>query len=158
MTIVLLCRGPARASNLTLKKLPAIRNALGRVAPAPPVPAACTTCEKEYIASGDCEPDSGCDPLTGPDRELCENLLNCMRATNCWINDPGDCLCGTAKDVNCTTEAANGACRAEIQAATRTTDPIQNGTLFFDPAVPAGRATRLISCDKEKCLNHCALR
>jgi hypothetical protein len=156
--VVLLCRGPTRAPVQGFKKVPAIRSAAGSIAATPPVPEACITCEKEYIASGECEPDSGCDGLKGEDRQLCENLLNCMRATNCWIDDPGDCLCGTAKDLDCTTEKANGDCRAEIQAATRSTDPIKNGTLFFDPTVPAGRATRLISCDKEKCLNHCAQR
>ena len=158
LKVVLVCRGPTPGPSHTFRKVPALRTATGQVAAPPPVAPACTTCEKEYIAAGECEPDSGCEPLTGTDRELCENLLSCLRATNCWINDPLDCLCGTAKDVDCTTEKANGDCRAEIQAATKTTDPIQNGTLFFDPAVPAGRANRLISCDKEKCLNHCALK
>jgi hypothetical protein len=126
--------------------------------PAPPIEVSpeCTACEKENIENGNCEPDSGCGGLEGEDRQLCENLLNCMRATNCWAKDPLDCLCGTIDYVECTRHA-NGVCRAEMQAATRTTDPVKNGTLFFDPTVPAGRANRLISCDKEKCAQHCSM-
>ena len=85
------------------------------------------------------------------------NLVNCMRATGCWVKDPLDCLCGTVDYVECTTHA-NGACLAEMQAATKTTDPVKNGTLFYDPSVPAGLANRLISCDKEMCPSACALQ
>ena len=120
------------------------------------MPPECSACEKENIANGNCEPDSGCAGLEGEDQRLCLDLLNCMRATGCWVKDPLDCLCGTIDYVECTKQA-NGVCRAEMQAATRTTDPIKNGTLFYDPTVPAGRANRLISCDKEKCKSHCAM-
>ncbi len=142
----------------------ASRNAMTRTLaavappPAPPIEPSpeCSACETSNIKSGECEPDSGCDGLQGEDRQLCVNLLNCLRATNCWVKDPLDCLCGTVDYVECI-KGGNGACRAELQAATRTTDPIQNGTLFFDPKVPAGRANRLISCDKEKCRSHCSI-
>jgi hypothetical protein len=128
------------------------------VVPPPPVevPPQCLECEKSHIDKGECEPDSGCEGLGGEDKLLCQNLLNCMRATNCWLKDPLDCLCGTVDYVECT-KGGNGVCLAEMQAATKTTDPIKNGTLFFDPTVPAGRANRLISCDKEKCRSHCTL-
>jgi hypothetical protein len=136
--------------------------------PAPPAPAAaapsaagidpvaCAACEKKHIAAGDCEPDSGCEGLSGTDQELCENLLACQRRTNCWVKHPLDCLCGSASGVDCAQGAADGACRAEIQAATKTTDPVKNGTLFFDPTLPAGRANRLIACAYDNCQSVCA--
>jgi hypothetical protein len=158
---LLLCRVSNSAGTraaLAFERKVAPRNTEGAVQPAAAVPPSCVSCEKANIEAGECEPDSGCDGLTGEDKQLCVNLLDCLRATNCWIKDPLDCLCGTARDLECTTNAANGDCRAEIQAATRTTDPIANGTLFFDPGVPASRANKLISCDKEKCLDHCAMK
>ena len=118
--------------------------------------AACTACEKQHIVAGDCEPDSGCDGLSSPDKPLCEALVACARRTNCWVNHPLDCLCGSAPGVDCAQGAANGACRAEIQAATKTTDPVKNGTLFFDPTLPAGRANRLIACAFDHCKTSCA--
>jgi hypothetical protein len=119
-------------------------------------PVACAACEKKHVASGDCEPDSGCDGLAGDDKRLCEDLVACQRRTSCWVKHPLDCLCGSAPGVACAQGAANGACRAEIQAATRTTDPVRNGTLFFDPALPAGRANRLIACAFDNCKSVCA--
>ena len=119
-------------------------------------PVACAACEKKHITSGDCEPDSGCDDLAGDDKRLCEDLLACQRRTNCWVKHPLDCLCGSAPGVDCAQGAANGACRSEIQAATKTTDPVQNGTLFFDPKLPAGRANRLIACAYDNCKSVCA--
>ena len=160
LTIVVLCRDMTRIAQFVLGRKAAAPT-LAAVAPPPPpieVTPECTACEQAGIKSGECEADSGCDGLEGNDKTLCVNLVNCMRATNCWIKDPLDCLCGTARDEACITNAANGDCRAEMQAATKTTDPVQNGTLFYESSVPAGRANRLISCDKEKCRSRCSVQ
>jgi hypothetical protein len=157
---VVFCRDLNRIARFVENRKAAVAGkAVAERAPAPAMEVApeCTSCEKAGIAGGQCEPDSGCEGLSGEDKDLCVNLVNCMRATNCWVRDPLDCLCGTAKDVACTTDAANGACRAEMQAATRSTDPIKNGTLFYDPTVPAGRANRLLACDRDQCTSHCSL-
>jgi hypothetical protein len=158
LTVTVFCRDMNSIAKFVVARKTAPRLDSAEVTPAPSVevPPECTECEKTYIASGNCEPDSGCDSLTGEDKQLCLNLLNCMRATNCWVKDPLDCLCGTIDYVECT-KHANGDCRAEMQAATKTTDPVKNGTLFYDPSVPAGLANRLISCDKENCSQHCSL-
>jgi hypothetical protein len=74
-----------------------------------------------------------------------------MRRTGCWHTDPLDCLCGTAVGTNCASSAANGACKAEVQAATKTQDPVANGTLFYSFTVPAGFATQQIACDHDSC-------
>lgn len=117
--------------------------------------AQCAQCEATHVQAGDCEPDIGCDKLSGDDRALCTNLESCFRRTKCWLNDPLDCLCGSSKGVACASAAANGACRAEIQAATRTQDPVQNGTRFYSLLYPAGHATQLLACDKDNCLAEC---
>jgi hypothetical protein len=101
--------------------------------------------------SGDCDPQIGCCKITDPtDRALCNALSLCMRVTQCWHDDPFDCLCGTAKGLECIV-GANGPCKAEVQAATKTTDPVQNGTLFYSFTVPAGFATQQIACDHDFC-------
>jgi hypothetical protein len=159
LSVTLLCRGaPVAPPAFKPEPRAAVRNAEGVVEVTEPVPAACTSCEKANIEAGECAPEAGCDKLPpGEDRALCVNLLNCMRATNCWIRDPSDCYCGTFKDERCL-KGADGACKAEIEAATKATDTLEVGGLFFDPKVPSGYAARLISCDKEKCLDHCAVK
>jgi hypothetical protein len=156
LEVAVLCRDLGNVVRFVMSRRAAAPGATPEAPPAVDVPPECTACEKTHIASGECEADSGCDRLTGDDKRLCQNLVNCMRATNCWVKDPLDCLCGSVDYVECTTHA-DGACLAEMQAATRTTDPIKNGTLFYDPTVPAGLANRLISCDKEMCRDHCAM-
>lgn len=116
---------------------------------------ACKTCLDSSIATGDCEAGIGCDGLTGSDKDLCVALYDCMKTTGCWSNDPLDCLCGTAKGVSCASSAANGACKAQIQAATKTTDPVGNGTAFYSLNVPAGHATQYFACVKDFCPTDC---
>jgi hypothetical protein len=118
--------------------------------------AACNTCEAGGIDSGDCDANIGCKNVTDPaDKALCEALDTCMRKTGCWSKDPLDCLCGTASGTACASAAANGVCKAEIQAATKTTDPVANGTLFYSFSVPAGFATQQSACDRDICPIDC---
>jgi hypothetical protein len=120
-------------------------------------PLACLACEQDAVFSGDCDGRMGCGHITNAaDRALCEALDQCMRATGCWSHDPLDCLCGTAKGLSCASSAANGACKAEVQAATKTTDPLANGTLFYNLSVPAGFATQQAACDRDLCLDPCS--
>jgi hypothetical protein len=118
---------------------------------------ACLTCEDGAKASGDCDPAIGCANITtgAADMALCVALDTCMRKTGCWSKDPLDCLCGTAVGTTCASSAANGACKAEIQAATKTTDPVANGTLFYNMSVPAGFATQQSACDRDICPIEC---
>jgi hypothetical protein len=158
LALPIFCRDLGNIARFVMSRRPGGQPAPAAAEPPPAVdvPPECSECEKAHIANGNCEADSGCDRLEGEDKRLCINLVNCMRATNCWVKDPLDCLCGTVDYVECTTHA-NGACLAEMQAATKSTDPVKNGTLFYDPSVPAGVANRLISCDKEMCRDHCAM-
>lgn len=118
----------------------------------------CHSCEQDGVKSGKCEPDSGCDGLVGNDLALCLDLVACARLSGCWVRHPGDCLCGTAGGVPCAKGEANGDCRREIQAATKTMDPILNGTRIYDPQYPAGRAMRLVACDFDACKDTCGPR
>ncbi len=117
----------------------------------------CKTCELENIASGTCVEGAGCDGLSGIDKNLCLALVACIRSTGCWKKAASDCLCGTATGVACASAAANGACRQEIQAATKTLDFLKNGLLLNSLSVPAGHATQLIACDKTACVAACGL-
>jgi hypothetical protein len=119
---------------------------------------ACLSCEQDAISAGDCERDIGCSHIADPaDRALCDAVDRCIRRTRCSAHDPIDCLCGTALGIACAGPAANGACRAEIQAATKTTDPVGNGTRFYSLAFPAGFATQQASCDRDFCPNQCGV-
>jgi hypothetical protein len=94
----------------------------------------------------------GCSNIAdAADRALCDALVTCMRTTMCRTTDPLDCLCGTAQGTACASAAANGVCKPQVQAATKTTDPVGNGTLFYSFTVPAGFGTQLIACDHDNC-------
>ncbi len=115
----------------------------------------CTTCEQENIASGECAAGAGCDSLAGTDKDLCLALLSCIRSTGCWKRNVTDCLCGTATGTTCATGGANGPCLAQVQAATKSTSPVTNGTLLNSLTVPSGHATQLVVCDKNHCATEC---
>jgi hypothetical protein len=94
----------------------------------------------------------GCENITDPaDKALCDALFKCMRETGCWHKDPLDCLCGTAQGTSCASAAANGECKLQVQAATKSTDPVANGTLFYSFTVPAGFATQRVACEHDNC-------
>jgi hypothetical protein len=116
--------------------------------PAGCAPTACGQCRQENIDNGNCDGTKmGCDKLADPtDRALCETLLTCMRTTNCWLEDPSKCLCGTAQDTACLT-GANGVCKDEVFAATKAANGTDAGTRFYDNAFPSGFATQLIACE-----------
>jgi hypothetical protein len=117
---------------------------------------ACLACEGSAIGTGDCDANIGCSHIANAaDRALCDALDQCMRTTGCWVSNPLDCLCGTAVGTNCASQAANGVCKAEIQAATKTTDPLANGTLFYSFSVPSGFATQQAACDRDVCPQAC---
>ncbi len=125
----------------------------------------CEQCEKDAQTHADsnirsaCDPTkSGCTLLTGMDKTLCLDLVDCMRMTGCPVNATGDsqiCYCGTASDIGCLGGSANGVCKAKVEAAAKSTDPevIANG--FTDPSLPLGRAANLMVCDSKACMTAC---
>ena len=69
-------------------------------------------------------------PGTGrPRSELCLGALACIRRTKCNSGpDSMPCYCGQKDLGECLTPGmADGACRAELEAASETTDPMLVG-------------------------------
>jgi len=114
----------------------------------------CAACEAAQCDST----IAGCGPLTGTDKTVCLALVACIRAQHCApTGDAQPCYCGTASDIGCLSGQANGKCKAEVEAAAKSTDPGIIANEFVDPAFPIGRATNLIGCDKDSCSMQCPL-
>jgi hypothetical protein len=108
-------------------------------------------CEAGAVSGGLCDATIGCQNVSGAgDRALCQTLFDCMRVTRCAVNDPMDCLCGTAAGAACLT-GANGACRDETVAATKAASFTEAGARFYDFAYPGGYATQRIACWRDNC-------
>ena len=102
----------------------------------------------ENTVNGNCIAENmHCDKITtgAEDQALCQELLRCMETTHCWTDDPLRCLCGTAMETACLTEA-NGLCRAEVFAATKTTNPGEATPRFYDVGYPSGYAAQVMAC------------
>jgi hypothetical protein len=125
----------------------------------------CTACREARRhagtpLTGGCNALMGCENLTdtadSADRQLCEALLACMYAhPPCWATTPADptvCYCGTAKGLACAS-SPNGACVAEVVAATKATPSDYSTALkrFYNTFFPSGHATQQIACDT-KCV------
>jgi hypothetical protein len=110
----------------------------------------CSQCKAEQVANALCDTVIGCETIEGADRALCEALHTCMITSHCAANDPLDCFCGTALGTACLI-GANGVCRAQTLAATKTEDLTAAGTRFYDPSFPAGRATTEVACRRDFC-------
>ncbi len=92
------------------------------------------------------------------DRDLCNALVACVRRTSCHTNNTLDCYCGTADATQClatTGTVANGACKAEIEAAQKTTAPLAIQNQFTDITIPGGAAMSLMLCDNAVCAAEC---
>jgi len=99
---------------------------------------------------------AGCHHLTSDaDRERCEALYCCLRASHCVAagGDPTPCWCGDSDPAQCALGAqpANGPCLAEFQAAAGSDDPAQIATLLVDPSQPVGGAVNLAVCRATFC-------
>jgi hypothetical protein len=89
------------------------------------------------------------------DRALCQALDDCMKATKCWADSgPSACLCGTT-GVDCGTTAANGACKAQVMAATKAANEQEASLALFDPWLPASFAAQKYSCYGTTCKALC---
>ena len=121
-----------------------IESAACAAAMAAPSPCANFTCESltGNAAGG---------PASGqPKAQLCRTLYDCILDTNCSEVPGGGgdnlrCYCGTAAD--CANPAqANGACKAQVEAAAESTGFITIGQNLGDPTFASGVATTRVSC------------
>jgi hypothetical protein len=104
----------------------------------------CAKCE-----TAQCDPTiAGCGSLTGADQTACLALVACIRMTSCSKNgDAQPCYCGAVSDTVCLTGGAIGPCKAQVEAAAKSTDSGTIANEFVDPSFPLGLATNLIGCD-----------
>jgi hypothetical protein len=122
---------------------------------------ACVACEKKQ-----CDPEMvGCDALAnGEDRRLCNNVLACIRSTQCAKGDTIEpCLCGSVKLEHCLDDIPDGPCFDEMDAAAHATatNPseraIEIAARWVNPKYPIGRAVSLAQCDGSTCKDNCSL-
>ncbi|HEY5374151.1 MAG TPA: hypothetical protein VIK01_10730, partial [Polyangiaceae bacterium] len=81
----------------------------------------------------------------------------CIYSTGCANNAPvfTGCYCGTSGSACTSPGAANGPCKAQLEAALDTTSPAVIGTNIGDPSFGGGVAQIRISCDKTQCASAC---
>ena len=123
---------------------------------------ACRTCETMQCPAlvGECENAVG-NAAAGPaagtaKRQLCLDVLSCIRTSNCASGQIEDCYCGPGVDpIGCITGMANGVCKARFEAAAESTSGITVSERFADPNFAVGNAVRLLQCDKEFCTAAC---
>jgi cysteine-rich repeat protein len=110
----------------------------------------CSACEANKCDAFFGSPGAwGCAGLTGSAKTKCEALVTCIRTSHCAVatSDAQACFCGTAGDLACLTGMANGACKAQYEAAAGSSDPGVIAGLFTDPSSPVGLADNQITCD-----------
>jgi cysteine-rich repeat protein len=117
---------------------------------------ACLQCETDQCTYWDMNYDEILDPimddcLNGPTGDLCSALLICIQNTGCAAEQASDCYCGTASPALCMLGYGDGACMAEMETATETTDPMTLAERYFDPAYASGDAMAMVDCERQNC-------
>ena len=117
---------------------------------------ASTTCEA--CESAKCPSHrTYCDAFSGDQRAACNQVVACVRKTNCHANGTTlDCYCGTADSEECLRPGgARGACKADIEAAQGTADPGVVQARYDDVKFPGGAALSFMLCDAIVCKADC---
>ena len=119
---------------------------------------ACLDCE-----ANNCPHDShfqpDCQDFSSADRASCQNVLDCIRETNCIASGNVACFCGNDLDiVSCKkypvggTTGAHGACVSQIRAAfPPRASPSAIVNTLGDVTIPGGAALNLGQCDHDFC-------
>jgi hypothetical protein len=129
-------------------------------------PAACQTCEAgsascaEFIDVGGCafvtgNADTGSPAAGTPRADLCREVLDCVRDTDCAQVFAEDCYCGTASPSQCAAGNGNGACRRALERGLETTVPDTINARFTAAAFGGGFAMARVQCDKAECTAAC---
>jgi hypothetical protein len=122
----------------------------------------CLACAQAFCADA----VDGCSTITGsatqgpaagtPRSQLCNEALSCELTTNCGVNNPADCYCGTASGVACfNVGSANGACRPQVEAGLETSDPGTVVLNFTNQNYASGRAFFLVQCLLDNLCDSC---
>jgi len=116
-------------------------------------PEACVACEQQRC---DVEDKAGCTKYEAgsTDRARCEDVLTCIRSTNCIVQGNVNCYCGTSDVGSCKASAsnANGECKARITAAfPKEFNSASIVDHINDQAFAPGAALALGQCDVDRC-------
>lgn len=108
----------------------------------------------EGLDAFDCAKEMG-NALDGPAagqsrKSLCYKLLDCVYDTKCAAGESIDCYCGSS-GLACQTGAANGACRAELEAGLESTAFADIAARLGDPAYAGGVAIVRVDAAKSNC-------
>ena len=111
--------------------------------------AECTacSCEKCTDAFMNCYALNNAD-----DARLCRALLECAHTSGC---DANSCYCGNANSALCLLGQGNGPCRGQVEAATKTRNPLEVLGRNGDRESLAGRAYSAAQCSKNNCGDAC---
>ncbi len=94
-------------------------------------------------------------PAAGQSKSaLCKALIDCSEATQCAKGSlaAGEtCYCGTAGTTDCISGSANGACKAQSEAAAESTNGLTVGQRWLNPSYAVGFAGQFIQCAKQNC-------
>jgi cysteine-rich repeat protein len=84
----------------------------------------------------------------------CAALITCGQEHGCTGTD---CYCGTTTLFTCLFGGGNGPCRPEVEAAARSTNPVDIQARSADTNYPLGRANALVACAINNCATECDL-
>src|SRR5262249_12247206 len=115
----------------------------------------CLACENNF-----CPEDPIAEPLcpdfaSSADVTLCNDLMDCVRRSNCAANGVLGCYCGSVDVATCQSGGGNGVCKSQIEAGQKTTNPTLIINNYEDVSTPAGAVMSLIDCDRSFCKNEC---
>lgn len=94
-----------------------------------------------------------------------KNLMDCVRRTKCSTAITGangysliDCYCGTTEFGACSggTAPGNGMCKAEVEAACKSTVIGEILVNITSEAFPAGLVNNVLACDDVGCHDKCS--
>jgi cysteine-rich repeat protein len=88
------------------------------------------------------------------DNELCTTLVACGLREMCASER---CYCGSSPLTTCIFGTGNGPCKAEVEAAGRSSIPGDLVTRSSNRNYPLGRANALAECARENCSAECAI-
>lgn len=125
-------------------------------------PAGCALCEQMTECEELTHPDilgGGAaveGPATGVKRVALHNeVLDCVRDTNCAANTPLDCYCGTVSSAQCDAGSGNGLCKIPIERGLETTNPTEISNRLSNVTLGGGLALARVACDLNNCVDQC---
>jgi hypothetical protein len=90
-----------------------------------------------------------------PRKELCQAVMACVERTDCAKSHVSGCYCGSAQSTECLDGKANGACKAEMEAALESLDPMVVARRYDEEAFAGSVAMWRYHCLHRQCEEQC---